>query len=100
MRIISIVVSLTLLGIGAAGCGTPSFLVTPVSNTSKLQEIPVEAGKGWSPAKVAIIEVEGMLMNAKTGGFLAPTENKLSLFTQQLERAAQDERVKAVVLRI
>jgi protease-4 len=84
----------------AAGCGTPSFLITPVSNTSELEETQVAPGKGFAPSKVALIEVEGMLINAKTGGFLQPQENKLSLFTQQMDRAANDDSVKAVVLRI
>ncbi len=79
------------------GCGIPSFLITPVSNTNKLEESVVERGSG---GKVAIIELEGMLANAKSGGFLAPTENKLSLFVQQLDRAAKDDAVKAVVLRV
>lgn len=83
-----------------AGCGTPSLLITPVSNTSVLKEVTVVEGKGWSGPKVAVIEVEGMLANARSGGFLQPTENALSLFTQQLERAEKDPRVKAVVLRI
>src|SRR5687767_14494111 len=43
------------------GCGAPSFLVTPVANTNTLRESVVQPGKGWSPGKVAIIEVEGML---------------------------------------
>lgn len=81
-----------------AGCGMPSFLITPVGNTNKLEESVVEEGKG--SGKVAIIDVEGMLANAKTGGFLQPTENKLSLFVQQLELAAKDDSVKAVVLRV
>ncbi|MCC7349763.1 MAG: signal peptide peptidase SppA [Phycisphaerales bacterium] len=83
-----------------AGCGTPSFLITPVANTSQIEEITVAKGAGWSPSKVAIIEVEGILANARTGGFMQPTENALSLFTQQLARAAEDDSVKAVVLRI
>jgi protease IV len=44
--------------------------------------------------------VEGMLANAKSGGLLQPTENPVSLFTQQLERAEKDPAVKAVVLRM
>jgi protease-4 len=91
---------ISLLACLLAGCGTPSFLITPVSNTSKLKEVEVQAGAGWSRPKIAIIEVEGMLINARGGGFLQPTENKLSLFTQQLEAAARDADVKAVVLRI
>jgi protease-4 len=82
------------------GCGTPSLLITPVQNTNKLEEVPVADGGTWGGGKIAIIELEGLLMNARTGGFLQPGENKLSLFTQQLERAAADRQVKAVVLRI
>jgi len=83
-----------------AGCGVPSFLITPVQNTNELNEVTIESGHGWSPSKVAIIDVEGMLMNVKSGGFLQPTENKVSLFTQELEMAASDSAVKAVVLRV
>jgi protease-4 len=82
----------------AGGCGTPSFLITPVQNTQKLREMQVGPGKGSN--KIAIIEVEGMLINARTGGFLQPTENKVSLFKEQLDRAAADDHVKAVVLRV
>src|SRR5688500_14354441 len=82
------------------GCGVPGFLITPVANSNTLEEIRVQPGKGWSPGKVAIIEVEGMLINARSGGFLQPTENKVSLFAQQMEKAANDPSVKAVVLRV
>src|SRR5687768_11316273 len=84
----------------SAGCGVPSFLITPVANSNTLEESEVQPGKGWSPGKIAIIEVEGLLMNARSGGFLQPTENKVSLFAQQMETAANDRAVKAVVLRI
>ena len=83
-----------------AGCGTPSFLITPISNSGELKEDTVEPGKGFFPPKVAIIEVEGLLANAKTGGLLQATENSLSLFTQQLELAEDDPAVKAIVLRV
>ena len=88
------------LGFLCAGCGTPSFLITPVSNTSTLDETQVQPGNGFSPPKIALIEVEGMLANVKTGGLLQGSENKLSLFTQQMEKAQNDPSVKAVVLRI
>jgi protease-4 len=79
------------------GCGTPSFLITPVQNTNALQEVEVAKGRR---DKIAMIEVEGMLMNAKSGGFLQATENPLSLFAQQMEQAAKDKDVRAVVLRV
>jgi protease-4 len=81
-----------------AGCGTPSFLVTPVSSSTKLLEEEVQPGKGGG--KIAIVQVEGMLMNARTGGFLQPGENAVSIFAQQMDKAAKDKNVKAVVLRV
>ena len=93
--------SLLLLSlISLTGCGVPSFLITPVANTNTLKETEVEPGKGWYPDKIAIIEVEGLLMNAKAGGFLQATENPVSKFAQQMEAAERDPRVKAVVLRV
>jgi len=91
---------LTLASSLLIGCGTPSFLVTPISHSSELNEETVQPGKGWSPPKVAIIEIEGMLANAKAGGLLTATENSMSLFTQQLDKAEADPAVKAVVLRV
>jgi protease IV len=84
----------------AGGCGAPSFLITPVANANTLEESEVQPGKGMFPDKVAIIEVEGMLANIKTGGLLQATENPVSKFTQQLEQAERDPKVKAVVLRV
>ena len=89
---------LSVISTAAIGCGTPSFLVTPVSSSTKLVEEEVQPGK--SGDKVAIIQVEGMLMNARAGGFLQPGENSVSLFAQQMDKAAKDGRVKAVVLRV
>ena len=90
---------LFIIAVWLAGCA-PSFLITPVQNTNALEEVEAQAGKGWRPGKIAIIEVEGMLINARSGGFFQPSENPLSLFTQQLEQAGKDEAVKAVVLRV
>jgi protease-4 len=89
-----------LLLVFLAGCGTPSFLVTPISSSSTLEEQTVQKGSGWFPPKVAIIEVEGMLANAKTGGLLQATENSMSLFVQELAEAEADPSVKAIVLRV
>ena len=84
----------------AAGCGAPSFLVTPVSSSQSLREDVVEEGKGFGAGKIAIIGVEGMLANVRTGGLLQAGENQLSLFTQELEKAEKDDEVKAIVLRV
>ena len=83
-----------------AGCGTPSFLITPVQNTNVLQEVEAQPRQKGGHAKIALIGVEGMLMNARSGGFLQPTENPLSLFVQELQQAEDDKDVKAIVLRV
>jgi protease-4 len=93
-------IGMMCLALLVTGCGTPSFLVTPVANSNRLQEQTLKAGKGWSAPKVALIEVEGMLANAQSGGLLQATENPVSRFSQQMDRAAADEDVKAVVLRV
>ena len=81
-----------------AGCGTGSFLITPVSDTSELKQIAVQPGS--KSGKVAIIEVEGMLADERSGGLLQASENPLSLFIQELDQAADDDSVKAIVLRV
>jgi protease-4 len=108
MRLSDIVTSLLLplAALALFGCNMPSLLIKPVSNTNELEEQEVQpspTSRAFFKAprdKVAIIELEGMLINARSGGLLGPEENSLSLFTQQLDRAAKDEAVKAVVLRI
>jgi protease-4 len=85
------------------GC-MPSFLITPVSSNQSLKEVTADEGSGGgflsSGTKVVIIEVEGMLLNMKSGGFLQAQENDVSLFAQQLKKAERDPAVKAIVLRI
>jgi protease-4 len=50
--------------------------------------------------KIAIIDVEGMIVNARTGGLWGSGENPTSLFRERLDAAAEDKHVKAIVLRI
>src|SRR5271166_1032929 len=51
-------------------------------------------------SKIAIIDVEGMIMNARSTTLLGSGENPVALFRERLDAAAADKRVKAVVLRI
>jgi protease-4 len=92
--------ALAVTTVTGLGCGAPSFLVTPVQNAYTLDEAQVEPGHGLFPDKIAVIGVEGTLANAPAGGLLTPTENPVSRFVQELQKAADDNRVKAVVLRV
>jgi protease-4 len=86
----------------AAGCSGTSYLITPVPTVYNLQEVQAEPGKGFAPDKIALIEVEGMLSDSRGGGLLSLSEgeNRLSLFTEELQKAEADSSVKAVVLRV
>ncbi len=102
MRRFSSIALLTVISLVmflVAGCGTPSLLITPVSNATKLEEVSVEPGS-LGGGKIALIPLEGMIANAREGGLLQASENPVSLFTQELDRAADDNSVKAVVLRV
>lgn len=79
------------------GCSAPSLLIKPVFDAERFDESVVRAG---SSAKIVVISVDGLIANARAPGLLSAGENKLDVFTQQLERAAKDSAVKAVVLRI
>jgi protease-4 len=50
--------------------------------------------------KIALIDVHGMLLNAKSSSLLGDGDNPVSLFRERLQAAADDPRVKAVVLRL
>ncbi len=85
----------------AAGCGPTSFLITPVPGERALRESVVIRESVWASRKVAIIDVDGMLQNARPQPIVGPAgDNPVSVFKEKLDRAAKDDRVAAIVLRI
>jgi protease-4 len=90
--------TLLSLALLVSGCGMPSLLITPVQRTAALEEMEVARGKG--NAKVAVIPIEGLLSNARAPGLIQEGDNKIDLLSQQLDRAANDASVKAIVLRV
>jgi len=85
----------------AAGCGeNVGFVVRPVPLEQKLVETEVARGRGLFPPKVAVIDVDGLLLNRREKGLLTVGENPVSLFVEKLDKAAADPSVRAVVLRI
>lgn len=51
-------------------------------------------------ARVAVIDVDGILLNQNREGLFDPGDNPVSTFREKLEAAAADRRVAAVLLRI
>ncbi|MCK4341746.1 MAG: signal peptide peptidase SppA [Phycisphaerae bacterium] len=83
------------------GCAPPSFLITPVPARQKLVEHVVERESVWATRKIALIDVDGVLTNARSSSlFGAVGENPVAVFTEKLDQAAADRHVRAVVIRI
>ncbi|UCG32518.1 MAG: signal peptide peptidase SppA [Phycisphaerales bacterium] len=101
-RIVRAQICCTLSGLvlASAGCGPRGLKITPVPVDRTLKERVLMRGEGFSPPKIALIDVEGVLMNADTGGLLEEGEHPVSLLLEKLHKAEADERVKGVVLRI
>jgi protease-4 len=85
-----------------AGCGPITFVVGVTPGDQRLTRSTVEPapGGGWRTDRIALIDVSGLLLNARTPGLLSPGENPVSLFREQLNEASRDPRVRAVVLRL
>lgn len=85
-----------------AGCGqNVGFLVRPVPLDQRLSETVIQRDAGWFVTdKIAIVDVDGILLNQRQMGFFSGGENPVSLFIEKFDKAQADEDVKAVVLRI
>lgn len=85
----------------SAGCAPTSFIITPVSADQRLRERVILRESDWATEKVALVEVEGLIRNARETSLLGVSgENPVSLFAEKLAKAASDDHVRAVVLRI
>ncbi len=95
---LSLILSLLIV----VGCGKNGVLLQPVSVSKELEEKQlVGFGKKLSSKhKIAIIDVDGMIINKNRSGFLQAGENPVSLLHEKLYKAQEDDKVKAVVLRI
>jgi protease-4 len=83
------------------GC-TPAggYKIVPIPADQTLKEQILYRGQGLFPDKVAIVDLNGPLINDRRPSLFGESEQVVSLFTEKLQRAAGDSRVKAVVLRI
>ncbi len=87
--------------IAASGCSRMRFVIDAVSAQDDLVETTVLADHRASASnKIAQIDVTGVIMDANMPGLLTPGENPVARFTEALQLAEHDPRVKAVVIRI
>jgi protease-4 len=72
----------------------------PVSNACPLIAMPLHGPGGEGVARIALIDVDGLLLNMDMTGFCSVGENPVSLFRERLDAAAADSQVRAIVVRI
>src|SRR5205085_10593372 len=60
----------------------------------------VVVGKGDDTARVAIVDVDGLILNTPFAGPMSLGENPVALFREKLDAVEADGCVKAVVLRV
>jgi protease-4 len=84
-----------------AGCAPTSLLITPVAAKPGLDEQVIRRDSFLATRKIAVIDVDGLLINARSRSLLGqPGENPVATFTEKLDKARRDNAVAAVVLRI
>jgi protease-4 len=95
VRGLLLILTFTLTGCFNGLTLTPTYVSGPVEETTM-----VDPDSCLCLNKVAVIDVDGVIMNARGSSLLGTGDNPVSLFREKLDAAADDKRVKAVVLRI
>lgn len=81
--------------------GTLEVRVPPAPDPGPVVPVVVRAGSnGTRSPRVAVIDVDGLILNQNLTGLYSAGENPVGSFREKLEAAAADPRVRALVLRI
>ena len=95
--------------LGLCGCRGPvqasvtsdvTMHSSPTVDLGPLAEMTVIEDQGSLEAQIALIDVDGLLLNSSMTGLTSMGENPVSLFREKLDRVAGDPCFRAVVLRI
>lgn len=95
-----------LLAVGVAtavfctGCMPDGLLIKLVNTNQELEERELFRDGAWASDKIAILDVDGVILNAASPRLFGGGEHPVSLLTEQLDKARRDDHVKAVILRI
>ncbi len=96
--LISIGLNLAQFGMSLASMGGgPSGMVRP---RQKFTEQLEQLGKDGSADRIVRIDLEGIITSSQMGGLFSAAFPMVDSIKRELEQAVEDERVKAVVLRI
>lgn len=72
----------------------------PPDNTASRLRPRVVSGPADHEARIAVIDVDGLLVDQNMRGYESMGENPLALFREKLKAAERDAEVRAIVLRI
>lgn len=72
----------------------------PTENTASRLQTRVVAGNAGCDRRVAVIDVDGLLLDRNLSGYQSLGENPVALFREKLNAAEEDPTVEALVLRI
>lgn len=82
------------------GCGPTTFVVGLAPGDKTLTQTVVEPSAARTRDRVAMVDVSGLIVNARQDGLLTQGENPVSAFREKLDKAAKDDSVKALILRV
>jgi protease IV len=97
------------LALWAAGCHQPMRAITqshvtttspPMVDTGPLKEFTVMSGDASRAERIALLDVDGVLLNSDLTGFYSFGENPVALFREKLDHIAANGCYRGVVLRI
>lgn len=83
-----------------SGCLPNSILITPVWTDQGVKEKELYREAAFAADKIAVIDVDGLILNGRKPQLIGAGEHPVSLLLEQLEAARRDDRVKGVILRI
>ena len=87
--------------VGATFNGSMDIRMPPIPDPGPVVPVIVRASAAGPEApRVALIDVDGLILNQNFVGISSLGENPVSAFREKLEAAARDPRVRSVVLRI
>ena len=79
--------ALLILLVALAGCGPTAFQVEIVPAHQQLKETEIQRDKGlFTFAKIAVIDVDGLLINKRKHGWMQEGDNPVSLFVEKLDK--------------
>ena len=96
--VVSLLVNLMQFSSAMSGSGSLGAMGAPPRKKPRLAEIQQEAGA--HDRKIVQIDLEGLISSFDSGGLFSMAISSVESIKSQLDQAAEDSKVKAVVLRI